>query len=141
FRVQDHVAAVVGMVALVVVVVQMMTATMMAAGAAAPGVASLASGQTMALALLGLMVPWGVLVPDLPYPGLFTTYSRLCREVGLSRIGSPEALEPLIYYGRYLILPLAATVATAVIGVRFRWAVEASIIVVDPAAIDPTVEA
>jgi hypothetical protein len=108
-----------------------------AAGGAVPGVEKAVSASTWSLVLALLCLPWYHFVPTAPWPGVFSSYAIMTVETGSVDVGQSSGASLL---ATYLVLPIAALLATLLILARFRAGVEAGVIIQSVSELDRAIE-
>lgn len=137
FSLQMDIAAGAGMIAVIALLPFLAVGVVLAAGSATPGVERAVSAFVWAVILSVLVIPIGVLIESLPFNGVFLRYEKLVGDIARYQASNDLGL---IFYGRYLVLPLACMCGIALVGLRFRAAVEAGLIR-ENWQIDPELEA
>ncbi|QOJ18233.1 MAG: hypothetical protein HRU76_11825 [Phycisphaeraceae bacterium] len=117
----------------------------LAAGSATRGVDRAAGAFVWAVVLVMITLPWGLVFEALPFDGLFVSYATLTSEVEAARgITLGGEAEPtgggILFYGRYLILPVAGMAGITAIGLRFRAGVEEGLLPRENFRLDPQLE-
>jgi len=118
----------------------------LAAGTATAGVEKASGAFVWAVVLVILAVPWGSFFTAVPFDGLFTDYGAMTHDTTQWRLGivAGEEASPtgrgVLFFGRWLVLPLAGVAGIAAIGLRFRSGVEAGLIPKEDLRLDPELE-
>lgn len=118
----------------------------LAAGAATDGIEKTTGAFVWAIILLMLTLPWNVAFESVPFTGLFASYATLSERVVDYRAAADTAngttLSAMVmFYGRSLLLPMAAICGVAAIALRFRAGVEAGLFPKEDYRLDPELEA
>lgn len=117
----------------------------LAAGSATRGVDRAAGAFVWAVVLVMITLPWGLVFEALPFDGLFVSYATLTTEVeaarGISVAGETQPTGGgILFYARFLILPLAGMAGITAIGLRFRAGVEEGLLPRENFRLDPQLE-
>lgn len=119
----------------------------LAAGSATTGVERASGAFVWAVVIVMLVLPWSKVFDAVPFAGLFPNYATMAGEVDFSKYGktAPGSIHSptstgVLFYGRYLVLPLACAAGIAAVGLRFRAGVEAGLLPKEDLRLDPTLE-
>ena len=129
-----------GVIAAVVLFVLMFQAIVVAGGGQVPGVEQAVTAGTWTLVLLMLALPWGGVLPEMTYPGVFRGYEGMVEASEAYRSGGPGAMGGGAFYGLNLVMPLLMLGGLAVVVLRFRTGIEQGIIVTHASQLDEKLE-
>ncbi|MFG0330905.1 MAG: hypothetical protein ACF8PN_13535 [Phycisphaerales bacterium] len=139
-RVASQIAHGAGLAGLAWLVLLLFNGGSIAVAARAPGVARVVHATTWAAAILCLALPWQAWIPEIPYPGLFTSYANMVAESEAYLAGGETAAPAVLFYGRFLLLPGVATIATILIGLGYRAGVEGAVLSKGPSEFEIQIE-
>jgi hypothetical protein len=142
-----NVSAAVGTMASLALLPFLGLGVVLAAGSATTGVERASGAFVWAVVIVLLVLPWRQAFDAVPFAGLFPNYAMMAGEVDFSKYGhsvpgathSPTS-SGFLFYGRYLVLPVACVMGITAVGLRFRSGVEAGLLPKEDLRLDPTLE-
>lgn len=137
FMIQTDLASGLGILASVALLPLLALGVVLAAGASVPGVERTVSSFVWAIVVTMLVLPLGSFIEAMPFNGIFANYESMMREVEVFRAGDGGGV---IFFGKYLLLPVACMAGIAAIGLRFRSATFAGLMPREDFRLDPELE-
>ena len=128
-----------GTLAVVAMIPLLAVGVMLGAGSATPGVDKTVSAFCWAVLLALLILPVGGSLGLALSGGVYSNYSEISLAADASRNGSADHVA-LVYYGRYLVIPIMCIIGVTLVGLRFSAGVELGLVPWDDVDYDPTVE-
>jgi hypothetical protein len=129
----------IGTLAMVALIPLLAVGVMLGAGSATPGVDKTVSAFCWCLLLALLILPVGGSLGLALSGGVFSNYSEICLAADAARNGSVDHIA-LVYYGRYLVIPIMCIIGATLVGLKFGAGVELGLVPWDEVDYDPTVE-
>ncbi len=137
FMIQTDLASGLGILASVALLPLLGLGVVLAAGASVPGVERTVGSFVWAIVITMLVLPLGSFIEAMPFNGIFTSYDSMMLEVEHYRAGDGGGV---IFFGKYLLLPVACMAGIASIGLRFRSATFAGLMPREDYRLDPELE-
>jgi hypothetical protein len=129
----------VGVLSAVLLAILGFQAVTVAGGGRLPGVHMAVTAGTWGLVIAGLCIPWGGMLPDMAFSGVFGSYQTMVAESSLQRAGAPGTWA-IGFYGKWFVLPLLLIPAVGAVIIRMRLGVESGIIVTHASQLDEKLE-
>jgi hypothetical protein len=136
----SEVVQTVGVISAVVFFVLMFQGVIVAGGGHVPGVEQSVTASTWTLVLMLLALPWGGILPEMVYPGVFRGYEGMVAASAAYRSGAPEAMSGGAFYSINVIIPLLMLAGIGIVIVRFRMGIEQGVIVTHASQLDEKLE-
>ena len=139
FRAITMFAGGVGTLATVALLPLLAVGVMLCAGSATPGVDKTVSAFCWSVLLALLILPVGGSLGLALSGGAYSNYSEISLAADAARNQSTDHVA-MVYYGRYLVLPIMCVIGVTLVGLRFGSGVELGLVPWDDVDYDPTVE-
>lgn len=137
FMIQTDLASGLGILASVALLPLLGLGVVLAAGASVPGVDRTVGSFIWAIVIAMLVLPLGSFIEAMPFNGLFASYDSMMAEVERFRAGDGGGV---VFFGKYLLLPVACMAGIAAVGLRFRSATIAGLMPREDYRLDPELE-
>lgn len=131
------IATVIGSIAAITLAMMVFMGTVIAGGGAVPGVERAVTSSFWAIVLGILCLPWKDVMPSMPIPGVFSGYDGL---VTASQTVSQGGQGWSAVLAQWLVMPIAATVCSALVTTWFCSGVRRGVIVTSVNELDRQVE-
>lgn len=131
------IASTAGIAGSILLVLTCLMGVAIAGGASVPGVERAVTAANWAIVLAIGCLPWQRLLPEIPFPGVFSDYAGLV-EASESVLAGDNAWGPLV--ARFAALPLLAAIMAVLVIVRFRAGIARGVIVEHLSEIDERLE-
>ncbi|HVZ94589.1 MAG TPA: hypothetical protein VG797_08765 [Phycisphaerales bacterium] len=137
-RAASRVVQTAGIITAILLIVLMLEGVAVAGGGSVPGVEMAVTAATWAVLIGLLAVPLNGILTESAWGGVFVPYEQITRMSDAYRAGSGD--NALIFYGRFLLLPLLMIAGAAASALRFRGGVEAGVIATSISQLDEQLE-
>lgn len=127
----------IGGLAAVALMLMCMMGVAVAGGGAVPGVERVVTAAVWSIVLAGMAVPLGDLTPSLPAPGVFVGYESMTARSALWSSTGAGAAGTL---AQWVVAPLVASAAAALIALWFRTGVARGVIITSVSELDEMAE-
>ncbi len=97
-------------IGVVLLLVETSLAVVVAGGINAPGISYVVQSQLWACLLLTLVIPWDYFMSSFPIPSFLSDYSSMTLLAEPFRVHDPQSISPLIFFSRFLLMPVVVLV-------------------------------
>jgi len=145
FQTLHQLAYVVGLAAVIMLTIQISLGLIVASIGPVKGISRVATAQAWVMVLLILTIPWSSIsgiVENVPYPGIFSNYSTMCSESAtyVQQSDVSYLSSPILFYGRYALLPFACVGAVSLIHFFFAAGIRGGIIPSTPSVFEQAID-
>ncbi len=129
-----------GSVGIIALMPCLMLAVLIAASGSMRGCEKTVSAFTLAIIVAMLVLPLGHHL-SMPWNyGALGNYDYMTGQVDAYRDGPAQAMGPIMFYARFLVMPVACLIGLALVYLRFSASVELTILAGDEFLVDPEIE-
>jgi len=129
-----------GSVGIIALMPSLMLGVLVAASGAMRGCEKTVAAFTMAIVVAMLILPLGHVL-SMPWSyGALSSYEYMTGEVDAYLDGPARAMGPIVFYARFLVMPVASLIGLALVYLRFSASVELTILAGDEFRVDSAIE-